>query len=100
MSGILKYFKKEESTQLPDPEGPLSIKIPSSSIVSANKHVEPLLRATTEESCKRGQYDSFSEEEKAKIAKSACEIGVTNTIRKLSKYYPDKMLKRVQCVPG
>ena len=39
---------------------------------------------------KRGSYDLFTEEEKAR---SASEIGVTSTIRKHSKGFPDRMLK-------
>jgi transposase-like protein len=70
--------------------------MPSSSISSANNHVEPLLKEMTEsQAChrKRSRYDSFTDEEKAKIARSTYEIGVTNTIRKLSKQYSDKSLK-------
>ena len=38
---LLKYFKK--SSFLPDPDGPISERMPSSSIASANKDVESLL---------------------------------------------------------
>ena len=38
---LLQYFKK--SSLLPNPNGPLSERMPSSSIVSANKEVENLL---------------------------------------------------------
>ena len=45
MAGLLKYFKrrcdmqKKDAGTLPDPDGPLSRDIPSSSIGIANSHV-------------------------------------------------------------
>ena len=40
---LLKYFKK--NSVLPDPNGPLSRSLPSSSISAANKAVKPVLDA-------------------------------------------------------
>jgi hypothetical protein len=90
MPGILKYFKRDDC--LPDPVGLLSHQIPSSSIVAANRCVKPLLDAGAF-SRNRGRYESFTEEEKANIAKTASEIGVTKAIMKLSKVYSDRVLK-------
>ena len=45
---LYKYFKKAVnepmSEMLPSPDGPLSVHVPSSSIVQANKEVKPLLQ--------------------------------------------------------
>ena len=68
-------------------QGPLSNVIPSSTIAAANENVVELLKYCKP---KRGSYDLFTEEEKAR---SASEIGVTSTIRKHSKGFPDRMLK-------
>ena len=52
MSGILKYFhikkqssttKAESETKLPDPSGPLSKVVPSSTITKANEKVIPVI---------------------------------------------------------
>ena len=40
MCALYKYFKRKSSTVLPDPEGPLSKIIPSSTIEAVNKSVE------------------------------------------------------------
>ena len=87
---LLKYLKPKDDSFLPDPQGPLSSVIPSSSIAAANENVVELLKYRKP---KRGSYDLFTEEEKAKIARSASEIGVTSTIRKLSKSFPGRTLK-------
>ena len=39
---LLKYFTKQEKTSLPDPSDSLSMKVPSSSIASANKEVQKI----------------------------------------------------------
>ena len=74
-SSLYKYFKKEAKGEeepskdgLPDPEGELSGKVPSSSILSANKEVMAVLNASKPRKCLRGSYDSFTPEEKAIIA--------------------------------
>ena len=82
---LLKYFaRKTDVPVLPDPDGPLSSRVPSSAISSANKEVKCVLKdkePDASRSKKRGQYASYTEEEKAKIAKRAAEMGVTSTIR-------------------
>ena len=74
---LLKYFKK--SSSLPNPNGPLSQRMPSSSIASANKEVQDVLDRADEchSGSKRGQYARYMDEEKAKVAKRASEMGVT-----------------------
>ena len=93
---IYKYFKPEKSPLLPDPTGPLSAVVPSSTIEEANKAVKRILNEeATEHDSKtaRRQYDIFTAQEKARIAKCAIEVGVTKSIRKLEKHYPGRRLK-------
>uniref|UniRef100_A0A1X7SY85 DDE-1 domain-containing protein n=1 Tax=Amphimedon queenslandica TaxID=400682 RepID=A0A1X7SY85_AMPQE len=91
---LFKYFKK--SSLLPNPEGPLSDRMPSKAILSANREVESLVMT---EDCpvmppkKRGAYLNYTDEEKARIAKRAAEFGETNTLKHLSKEYEDWPLK-------
>ena len=89
---LLKYLKPKDDSFLPDQQGPLNSVIPSSSIAAANENVVELLKYRKP---KRGSYDLFTEEEKAKIARSASLIGVTGTIRKLSKGFHDRTLKDI-----
>ena len=56
---LLQYFKK--SSLLPNPNGPLSERMPSSSIASANKEVKNLLDGDKKPT--RGQYAKYSDEE-------------------------------------
>ena len=86
---LLRYFKRDDSKAvLPNLEGPLSSSMPSSRIKAANDLVEPLV--TKQDSRSRGRYECFTEEDKALIAKRACEVGVTNAIRALSARYPEE----------
>ena len=81
---------------LPDPDGPLSSHVPLSAISSANKEVKCVLKdkePDASRSKKRGQYASYTEEEKAKIAKRAAEMGVTSTIRHFKKEFAERPLK-------
>ena len=72
---LLKYFQRV-SDALPSPDGPLSVSVPSSSISATNKMVKRAIEPATT-ARKRGSYDSFTPEEKARIAKRASEHGVT-----------------------
>jgi hypothetical protein len=68
--------------------------MPSSSIVAANKEVKCLVDVKAEEShSKRGQYTKYSDEERAKVAKRASEMGVTNSMRFFKKEFHDCPLK-------
>lgn len=89
---LLKYFKK--SSVLPHPNGPLSDKIPSSSIAAANNEVKDQVSSlTVNEVVKRGTYSKYSDEERTKVGKRASEMGVTNTLRFYKKEFSDKPLK-------
>ena len=95
---LYKYFSRANSSSLPDPSGPLSAKMPSSSISAANKMVQPILdrlkdgATSTTTRKKHGHYKHFSAEEKARIAKRAAECGVINTVRYYSKEFSDQSL--------
>ena len=93
---LFKYFKK--ATSLPNPEGPLSDRMPPAAIYSPNKEVQDLVikgdhSNSSSHSRKRGPYLSYTEEEKARIAKRAAEFGVTNTLRYFNKEFVNRPLK-------
>ena len=71
------------SSGLPDPTGPLSSAVPSSSIVAANEAVAHVHQAVGQK--KRGPYLKISNENKAKIGKYASENGQSSAVRHFSK---------------
>ena len=88
MATLFKYFKKHDDS--PDPKGPLSSKVPSSSILAANKDVKTVLQdnvasVKTTKKHTQGSYDRFTLEEKAIIAQKASEISVTKMVNKYNK---------------
>ena len=87
---LLKYLKKSDS--VPNPEGPLSSRVPASTIAASNKEVRSLLAKNKSER-KHGRYSVYTEQEKAKIAKRAAEMGVTSTIRHFKTEFIDRLLK-------
>ena len=100
MASLFSYFERKDSKEksheklLPDPEGPLSKKVPTSTIISANIEVKSALKLTTTSGlsaeCRkrtRGSYDRFRPEEKAIIARAAIDNGVTKTVN--NKYNKD-----------
>ncbi len=96
---LWNYFIPAVSV-LPKPDGPLSRIVPASSIAAANKEVKGVLdlpKASGAEekqtTSKRGTYDHFTPEEKARIGKRAAEHGVTATIRYFSRVFPGHSLK-------
>ena len=87
---LLKYLR---AIVLPNPDGPLSDRVPSATISSANNEVKDLVNATSSNSRKRGAYQNYTDEERARIGKRAAEFGVTNTLRHFSKQFTDRPLK-------
>ena len=84
---ILKYFKwkhKDVALPLPDPVGPLSKDVPTSSIIEANNEV---LKAIADQSTrkKKGPYIKVAPECKAKVAKYALEHSNCAAARKYSR---------------
>ena len=53
---LYKYFKK--NSVLPNPDGPLSTRVPPSAIAEANKKVQPLIKtdSASKKTGKCGQY--------------------------------------------
>ena len=80
---LFKYFKREKS--LPDPQGPLSEKVPPTSIEEANKEVKAKSDKCGNE---RALYMVATPERKAKVGKYAAENGTTNAIHHFSKELP------------
>ena len=70
---LYRYFQPAADS-LPDPKGPLSTKLTSSTIREANEAVRS---AATKPSAKRGSYAKFTPEEQAEVAKYASMHGIT-----------------------
>ena len=73
---LFKYFKRERN--LPDPQGPLSEAVPSTSIEEANKEV----KAELTEKCgkARAPYMVATSEQKAKVGKYTAENAGENRL--------------------
>ena len=88
---LLKYYKLKTSGKqaLPDLNGELSAKIPSSSISSANACVGKLLDGNgprdKRDSGLRGPYKILTPAQKFDIGKRAAEIGTTSAMRYYAK---------------
>ena len=84
-----RYFQASEksSCKLPDPHGPLSRLVPSSSILSANEKVQSVLdnKEGTQSGRKGQRYSKLSPELKAEIDRQAAEHGVAATVRLYAK---------------
>ena len=83
---LYHYFKQHPDEKLPDPQGPLLIKMPSSSIASANGEVRSV---ASQEPASRGAYSKFTSEQKAVIGKRAAEHGVAATIHFYANKFPN-----------
>ena len=78
---LYRYFQASEksSCKLPDPRGPLSRLVPSSSIASANEKVQCWKARSALEV---GERDNATPSElKAEIGRRAAEHGVAATVR-------------------
>ena len=95
MSGILKYFhcannSRKDNDSLPDPDGELSKKIPSSSIHLAISMVNEVLEKPRG---KHGTYLALTPAKKYAVGKRAAKSCVTTTIPYYAKVFPDIPLK-------
>ena len=92
---LLQYFKlKKERQHLPNPNGPLSVKVPSSGIAAANLHVSKLLDKTNPsvsngEAGTQGPYTVLTPAQKYEIGKKAAEMGTMSAMRYYDKNYLD-----------
>ena len=79
---LFKYFKTAVigTGTLPDPHGPLSRKVPSSTIVEANRQVLEVI-----EKKGRGEYNKLSPEDNMAVGKYASEHGVAKAMRRLKE---------------
>ena len=99
MSGILKYFhcivKKSSSDEtqanLPDPSGPLSKAIPSSTFAMANEKVSAIEGMPGAVS--RKPYLHLTGAQKFKVGKRAAAFGTTNTLCYYAMHFPNIPLK-------
>ena len=81
----------QQSPNLPDPSGPLSKVVWSSSIEAANTKVSALLsHQELEKKTSKGPYARFSAEKKAEVGRRAAEHGVASTVR----FYAADSLKK------
>ncbi len=72
---LTKYFKRLD--YLPDPEGPLALKVPSKIIIETNKQVRKVSK-------KRGEYSKHSAEDRLEIGKYASKHGVAKAVRQFN----------------
>ena len=82
MDGLLKYFFRESELKLPvlpDLEGSLSEKVPSSSVDLTNNIIHDILDKKTTLCEKCGEYLSLTSAQKFLIGKCTAEDGVTAT---------------------
>ena len=85
------YFSAVDKTsELPDPSGPLSKVVPSSSIKAANSKVSAALKLDQEKKT-RGPYGRVSAEKKAEIGRRTAEHGVAFTVRYYAVKFPDPL---------
>ncbi len=77
---LFRYFKPTSVTGLPDPRGSLSEVIPARAIEAANKEVQE-----ASQSKKRGPYNRFTPEQRARIGRYVCENGVVAASKHFSK---------------
>ena len=89
--GNVKYFNrtKTEGSSLPDPSGPLSKKVPATSIEEANKGVDACSSRNSNGGKRRAPYVIVTPEQKARVGKYAAENGTTNAIRRFSNNMPN-----------
>lgn len=88
---LFKYF---ERSTLPHPNGPLSRRLPPSTISFVNKEINSLLENSKSSSpTTRGSYCVYTDDEKFLIGKRAAEMGVTSTIRHFKEKFSDRPLK-------
>lgn len=89
---LLNYFRPiREKIGLPDPSGPLSSTVPSSSIAACNAEVIAVLEKVASSGVKQ-PYCKLSPAQRYEIGKKAAEMGTTSAIRHYKRKYPDLRL--------
>ena len=69
---------------LPDPQGQLSLTLPSSSIVEANHLVQEVMKEAAKQ--KRGPYKTYSPTVRSEIDKYSCLPVVVNVVNLVSMH--------------
>ena len=87
-AGILKYFSiVDKRKRLPDPAGPLSRTIPSSSIAACNKEVEAVLENGCHSGVK-GPYCKLTPSQRWEVGKKAAIFGIASAIHDYKDKFP------------
>ena len=90
---ILDYFKikakANHPVELPDPNGPLSATVPSTTIAALNKKVNSTMEKSASTDKSRGPYSHLTDEQKYCVGKRASEFSNTNTMRYYLKTFSD-----------
>ena len=84
----LDYFQVRSSKSFPNPRGPLSTRISSAAIESANREVRALLNKELQESAssRKGKKPRvYSPQERAELGKLAVDIGASAAAKRFSK---------------
>ena len=83
---LLDYFRLKRSGSLPNPRGPLSNRISSTAIASANSEVRAMLNGEPSQGSHKGKkHHVYSSKERAEIDRLAGQIGASEAARKFSR---------------
>ena len=86
----------DKTSKLPDPSGPLSKVVPSSSVEAANSKVSAALKLDQEKKT-RGPYGRVSAEKKAEIGRRGAEHSVASTVHYYAGKFPDPLKESSVC---
>ena len=94
MTGLYKYFKPTKpssGSQLPEPDGQLSMIVPSTSIVAMNQEVSKVLPTEKSASGSKqlGMYAKYTPKQKAKIGNYSILHGTSAALRYFKAEFPD-----------
>jgi len=97
---ILQYYKvirkarnnDELSSRLPDPHGPLSDKIPTDAIKSANAAVTKAITKNETSQNKSGPYIYLTDAQCYEVGEKAAAVGTTDALRYFAHCYPNLRL--------
>ena len=84
---LLDYFALKRNRSLPNPRGPLSLRIPSIAIASAIDRVRSVLagRSSIPGSRKGEKHQFYSPKIRAEIGELACNLGPSEAAKRYSK---------------
>jgi len=90
---ILHYYKvirkvRNNDEGLPDPRGPLSDKISTDTIKSANAAVTKAITKSETSQNKKGAYLYLKDAQRYEVRKKAAAVGTTDVLRYFAHRYP------------